>query len=91
MLAEFARSLFLRQMKHTNKQDRMHVLHKGLRITLKYTSLKQHPTPNPPPPQKKRQKTKKQTPHPKIFICIIKKFLFFNFVISNNLAKFSRN
>jgi len=75
MLAEFARSLFLRQMKHTNKQDRMHVLHKGLRITLKYTSLKQHPTPNPPP-KKKTKNQKTNTPPQNIYLHYKKVFVF---------------
>jgi hypothetical protein len=63
MLANFACSLFLQQIKHTNKQDRIRALHKGLRITLKYTSSKQHPTPNPP---KKKPNQKTNTPQKKI-------------------------
>ncbi len=68
MLAEFAHSLFLRQMKHTNKQDRMLVLHKGFRITLKYTSSKQHPTPNPK--KKKDKKPKNKHPAPKYLVAL---------------------
>jgi hypothetical protein len=55
-------------MKHTNKQDRMLVLHKGFRITLKYTSSKQHPTPNPK--KKKDKKPKNKHPAPKYLVAL---------------------
>jgi hypothetical protein len=93
MFIELARSLFHLQIKQTNKQIAcmLHVkdfAYMEICIAHKYTSLEQHPTPNP---KKRKKKTKKQTPHLKIFNSIIKRLLFSNFLISKNLAKFSKN